>query len=223
LSLEERTLLAANVTTRALRTLTRHHLAESVDGLAALRNLAGQVIALRLEPFGKTLFLCPTDEDIQVFTEISGTPDVTIAGNLAAFTRAGLANGSQENLKASGLKICGNAESARQFQALGQSLRIDWQRLFSRLLGANLASSLLAVTDAGKHWARGTMAALQSDVSEYLREEARWLPDRSQTDALLSEIDQVRSDMDRLTARISRLTSTLNAPRLPSSSSDTSS
>jgi ubiquinone biosynthesis protein UbiJ len=223
LSLEERTLLAANVTTRVLRTLTRHHLAESVDGLAALRNLAGQVIALRLEPFGKTLFLCPTDEDIQVFTEISGTPDVTIAGNLAAFTRAGLANGSQENLKASGLKISGNAESARQFQALSQALRIDWQHLFSRLLGANLASSLLAVTDAGKHWARGTMAALQSDVSEYLREEARWLPDRSQTDALLCEIDQLRSYMDRLTARISRLTSTLNAPRLPSSSSDTSS
>ena len=223
MSLEERTLLAANVTTRVLRTLTRHHLAESVDGLAALRNLAGQVIALRLEPFGKTLFLCPTDEDIQVFTEISGTPDVTIAGNLAAFTRAGLANGSQENLKASGLKISGNAESARQFQALSQALRIDWQHLFSRLLGANLASSLLAVTDAGKHWARGTMAALQSDVSEYLREEARWLPDRSQTDALLCEIDQLRSYMDRLTARISRLTSTLNAPRLPSSSSDTSS
>jgi ubiquinone biosynthesis protein UbiJ len=223
LSLEERTLLAANVTSRVLRTLTRHHLAESVEGLAALRNLAGQVIALRLEPFGKTLFLCPTDEDIQVFTEISGTPNVTIAGNLAAFTRAGLANGSQENLKASGLKISGNAESARQFQALSQALRIDWQHLFSRLLGANLASSLLAVTDAGKHWARGTMAALQSDVSEYLREEARWLPDRSQTDALLCEIDQLRSYMDRLTARISRLTSTLNAPRLPSSSSDTSS
>jgi len=223
LSLEERTLLAANVTTRVLRTLTRHYLAESVDGLAALRNLAGQVIALRLEPFGKTLFLCPTDEDIQVFTEISGTPDVTIAGNLAAFTQVGLANRSQESLKASGLKISGNAESARQFQALSQALRIDWQRLFSRLLGANLASSLLAVTDAGKHWARGAMAALQSDISEYLREEARWLPDRSQTDALLSEIDQLRSDMDRLTARISRLTSTLNAPRLPSSSSDTSS
>ena len=223
MSLEERTLLAANVTSRVLRTLTRHHLAESVEGLAALRNLAGQVIALRLEPFGKTLFLCPTDEDIQVFTEISGTPNVTIDGNLAAFTRAGLANGSQENLKASGLKISGNAESARQFQALSQALRIDWQRLFSRLLGANLASSLLAVTDAGKHWARGTMTALQSDISEYLREEARWLPDRSQTGALLSEIDQLRSDMDRLTARISRLTSTLNTPRLPSSSSDTSS
>lgn len=223
MSLEERTLLAANVTTRVLRTLTRHHLAESVDGMAALRNLAGQVIALRLEPFGKTLFLCPTDEDIQLFTEISGTPDVTIAGNLAAFTQAGLANGSQESLKASGLKISGNAESARQFQSLSQALRIDWQRLFSRLLGSNLASSVLMVTDAGKDWVRETMTALQSDVSEYLREEARWLPDRSQTDALLSEIDNLRSDMDRLTARINRLTSALNAPRLPSSSSDTSS
>lgn len=222
MSLEERTLLATDVATRVLQTLTRHHLAESDDGMVALKQMAGQVIALRIEPFGKTLFLCPTDEDIQIFTEISGNPDVTIAGNLAAFTRAGLANGSQESLKASGLKISGDAESALRFQALSQALRIDWERLLSRLLGSNLAHSVLGVTDAGKHWARETIAAFQSDVSEYLREEVRWLPDRSLTDGLLSDIDKLRSDMDRLTARVSRLSSTFNAARLPSSTSDIS-
>ncbi len=222
MSLGERTLLAADVASRALRILTRHHLAKSDEGLAALRHLAGQIIELRLEPFGKTLFLCPTDEDIQIFTKISGNPDVTIVGNLAAFTQAGLAGSSQESLKASGLLISGDAESLRQFQVLSQALRIDGQRLFSRLLGSNLAHSLLAAKDAGKNWARETMAAVQSDVSEYLREEARWLPDGSQMDALLSEIDKLRSDVDRLTARISRVNSALNAPRLPSTPGGTS-
>lgn len=222
MSLAESTLLASSVTADGLRLLTRHHLAESTEGLAALGHLAGQIIALRLEPFGKTLYVCPTEEDLQIFTEISGTPDVTLAGNLAAFVQAGLASGSAHSLKSTELKISGNAESARQFQQLSQALRIDWHRLYSRFLGMTLANSLVSVTEAGKSWLRESLTAFQTDVSEYLREEARWLPDRSETDSFLSEVDAVRADVDRLAARIQRLTAHLNLPRL-SSSSDTDS
>ncbi len=222
MSVAESNLLTASITASVLRTLARHHLGESPEGMAALRGLAGQVIALRLEPFGRVIFLCPTHEDIQVFTEISGKPDVTIAGNLAAFTKAGLGNDSQKSLKSSGLSISGNAESARQFQTLSKALHIDWARLFSRFLGARLADSVLSVTDAGKNWVREALTAWQSDASEYLREEARWLPDQTQTDAFFAEVDQLRSDMDRLNARISRLTSTLHQPKLPSPSDNPS-
>lgn len=196
-------LLAASLT-ESLRKLFRHHLSEAPGGRAVLDRLAGQVIALRLEPFGKVVYLCPTDADVQVLTEISGTPNVTISGNLAAFTRAGL-GGGREVLKTGNLEITGNAETARQFQALTQALNIDWQRFLSRYLGFRLTGSLLSAFRAGSAWTRSTAQALEADLGEFLHEEARWLPDGSAIDDYCAEVDTLRADTDRLQARIRRL------------------
>ena len=197
-------LLTAGLT-ESLRALLRQHLAAAPDGPVALAGLAGQVIALQLEPFGKMLYLCPTNEDIQLLTEISGTPDVTLAGNLAAFIRAGLATDSAASLRASGLRITGDAETARRLQTLSQALNIDWQRFLSRYLGSGLTHSLLSVLQSGDAWARETLHSLHADAGEYLREEVRWLPDGAETDRFHAEVDRLRADSDRLTARIEQL------------------
>lgn len=196
-------MLAASLT-ESLRKLIRHHLSEAPSGRAVLDRLAGQVIALRLEPFGKVVYLCPTDADVQILTEISGQPNVTIAGNLAAFTRAGLGGGT-ETLKTRHLEITGDAETARQFQALTQALNIDWQRFLSRYLGFRLTGSLLSVFRAGSAWTRGTARALEVDIGEFLREETRWLPDGLAIEDFCDEVDSLRADADRLEARIHRL------------------
>jgi ubiquinone biosynthesis protein UbiJ len=212
LSAPDHPLLAASLT-ESLRRLIRNHLSSAPAGRAVLEPLAGRVIALRLEPFGKVLYLCPTEADIQMLTEISGVPDVTIAGNLAAFTRAGLGSGHQESLKAANLDVIGDAETARRFQALSQALNIDWQRFLSRYLGFTLTNTVLSVARAGSAWTRDSLNALQEDVSEYLREEKRWLPDRSETDAFCEAVDTLRADADRLQARISRLQARLETSR----------
>ncbi len=205
-------LLAASLT-ESLRTLIRQHLIATPEGRALMERMSGQVIALRLEPFGKLIYLCPTAEDIQILTEISGAPDVTIAGNLAAFARAGFGN-AQESLKASDLEVIGNAETARQFQTLSQALKIDWQRFLSRYLGYRLTGSILAVARAGRDWTRDTLDAAQADIGEYLREETRWLPDSSETDAFHAEVDTLRAAADRLLARIDRLQAAVQRPQL---------
>ncbi|MDD1649041.1 MAG: SCP2 sterol-binding domain-containing protein, partial [Methylococcaceae bacterium] len=181
-------LLAASLT-ESLRTLIRQHLSETPpEGRSLMERLSGQVIALRLEPFGKLIYLCPTAEDIQILTEISGEPDVTIACNLAAFARASF-GGTQESLKASDLEVIGNAETAQQFQALSQALKIDWQRFLSRYLGYRLTGSILALARAGREWTRDSLDAAQADIAVFLREETRWLPDSSETDAFHAEVD----------------------------------
>lgn len=205
-------LLAASFT-EGLRTLIRHHWREAPESRTLLERLSGRVIALRLEPFGKLLYLCLTAEDIQILTEISGAPEVTIAGNLAAFARASF-GGNPESLKTSGLAVIGNAETARQFLALSQALKIDWQRVLSRHLGYRLTGSILAMARAGRDWTRDTLDATQADIAEYLREETRWLPDSSETDAWHAGVDTLRADADRLRARLDRLEATVQHPRL---------
>ena len=203
-------LLAAGFT-EGLRRLLGSHLSAYPKAREKLSGLAGQVIALHLEPYGRTFFVCPTDQDIQVLTEISGQADATIIGTLSAFAQAGLAAGGSSSLEAAGLKLSGNAETAREFQALMQELKIDWVRFLSPYLGRNLAESVVGMVRTGAAWTRDTLLALQSDVSEYLREETRVLPDGMETDAFHAEVDRLRADADRLAARMARLEAALQA------------
>ncbi len=204
-------LLAAGLT-EGLRRLVGSHLSAYPGAREKLSGLAGQVIALHLEPYGRTFFICPTDQDIQVLTEISGQPDTTIIGTLSAFAQAGLAAGGSSSLKAAGLKLSGDAYTAQEFQALMQALKIDWARFLSPYLGRNLAESLVGLARTGAAWTRDTLLALQSDVSEYLREETRVLPDGKEIDAFHAEVDRLRADADRLAARMARLEAALQAP-----------
>ena len=105
---------------------------------------------------------------------------------------------------------------AQDFQALSAALGIDWQRFLSRYLGEQLAGSTLDILRSGRDWLKQSAKALESDVSEYLREEARWLPDASQIDPHLDAVDGLRADIDRLAARIARLESTLGSRASPS-------
>lgn len=196
-------LLAAGIT-ESLRALLRSHLSSTPHALAELQDLSGHLIALRLEPLGKCIYLCPTDLDIQILTEVSGDADVTISGNFGSYLRA-IRNDSTTGLKASGLLISGNTDVAQSFQRLARALPIDWPRFLSRFLGARLSGLLLDFGRSGSAWTHDTLQALESDVSEYLREETRWLPDETETELFYDAVDRLRDDLERLTARVDRL------------------
>lgn len=196
-------LLAAGIT-ESLRALLRSHLSSTPHALAELRDLSGHLIVLRLEPLGKCIYLCPTDLDIQILTEVSGDADVTISGNFGSYLRA-IRNDSTTGLKASGLLISGNTDVAQSFQRLARALPIDWPRFLSRFLGARLSGLLLDFGRSGSAWTHDTLQALESDVSEYLREETRWLPDETETELFHGAVDRLRDDLERLTARVDRL------------------
>lgn len=205
---EAQAFLAGSLT-ESLRRLIRSHLAEAPGGAEALDKVAGRVIAFHLKPFDRWIYLCPSQDDIQILTEISGTADVTFHGTLSAFVQVGMHPGDTRTVRKSGVVIDGDMALAQDFQALSAALGIDWQRFLSRYLGYQLAGSTLDVLRGGRNWLKGSIKALESDVGEYLREETRWVPDRSETDPLLDDIDTLRSDIDRLSARIQRLEHTI--------------
>lgn len=207
---ESQALLAGSLS-ESVRHLIRSHLAEAPGGADALRKLEGRVIAFHLKPFDRWLYLCPTLEDIQILTEISGPADVTFHGTLSAFVQVSLHPGDTGTVRKSGLVIDGDMALAQDFQALSAALGIDWQRFLSRYLGHQIAGSTLDLFKSGRNWLKQSVKALESDVSEYLREETRWLPDSTETDPHLDAVDALRADIDRLSARITRLETRLQS------------
>lgn len=204
--------------TSALQKATGRLLTLAPNGPALLARLRGRVIALELSPFRQIIYLCPADREIQVFTEISGVPDVTLRGSPSAFARMGLGGTLEKTLKPGDIEISGDSGTARRFQELVRQLDVDWSALFILLTRSPMLGSALAdLLRASGRWSRDTGLALQEDVSDYLREEVRWLPVDAETDRFHAEVDALRAGRDRLQARIDRLNATLALPSSPAS------
>jgi ubiquinone biosynthesis protein UbiJ len=75
---------------------------------------------------------------------------------------------------------------------------------------ANFARGLL-------DWGRRAGGSLATSVAEYLQEEGRDLPTRTETEEFLADVDRLRDDTERLEARLARLESRTSAtvPRRP--------
>jgi ubiquinone biosynthesis protein UbiJ len=56
-------------------------------------------------------------------------------------------------------------------------------------------------------WGRKAGDSLATNVSEYLQEEGRDLPTRTETEEFLADVDRLRDDAERLEARLARLES----------------
>lgn len=170
-----------------------------------LSPLAGKVIELRVRPFGARLYFCPTDTNVQVLAEFSGTPDTTLSGTLSAFARQTLGGAARESLAPGDIEVEGDTDTARRFQNLMDGLDIDWEAHLARYLGSGIAASALGLFRAGSTWSRETMDALRTDLAEFWQEESRELPARPETEGFFTAVDTLRADADRLEARIQRL------------------
>ncbi|NDE35606.1 MAG: hypothetical protein EB012_12290 [Gammaproteobacteria bacterium] len=111
-----------------------------------------------------------------------GLDDLIPLGHLPAFLEAARASASKETLKSSELSIEGSLQTAQDVQHLSRVLNIDWQRFLARYLGYRVAGSVLSTLRSGREHVRESFLALETDLSEYLREEVRLLPQKHHTE-----------------------------------------
>ena len=174
-----------------------------------LAPLAGKVIALDIRPFGQVLYLCPTETNVQMLAEFSGTPDAILSGSMSAFVRQGLGGTARESLQPGEIEVAGDTDTARRLQNLLDRLDVDWQSALSRYTGSAIASSALSCLRIGSAWSRDTVDAFRTDLAEFWQEETRELPARPEAEGFCTAVDTLRAETDRLEARIKRLEAAL--------------
>lgn len=204
--------LLAGVLAGTLETAIGRYLALDPNARDLLTPMAGKLIGLQFEPIGATLYLCPTERGVQVLTEASTPPDVTLSGSVGAFARLGLGGAAEDSLFAGEIVMDGDHNLARRFQALFRKLDIDWQGHLARLTGDRLAALSLDFLRSGADWTRDSVATFGTNLAEFWQEESRELPAPPETEAFYAEVDTLRADRDRLEARIQRLETLLAHP-----------
>ncbi len=189
----------------ALETALNRYLALDSNKENLLIPLKGKVIALTIQPFNETLYLCPSSESIQIIDQITGQPDTTISGSVWALGLMGISTKPMRSVFSGEIKIEGDIQTGKQFQAVFKKLDIDLEGLLTQYAGEDLASRISQFFRSGQEWGKETIETFKLNTAEFLQEETRDLPAKPEIDIFYQQVDELRNASDRLNSRVERL------------------
>jgi len=191
----------------ALESALDLYLKQDQDALRRCAALQDKVIAVNLTGTEFTLYFLPDAEGVKVLGFYEGEPDTLLRGTPAGFARLSL-EAREDALFHGAVEISGDTEIGQEFQDILTGVDWDWEEQLSKLTGDSVAHLIGELARKGQKWLGNTNETLQENFSEYLQEEARLLPTRTELNIFLDDVDQLRADTDRLAARVERLLKT---------------
>jgi len=189
-------------------TLNRY-LALDPETLSRLAGMTGKLIAVELRGVGITLYMAPHSGGIQLLREFDGSADAVISGTPMALARVGI--GEERSLLFAGeVEIRGDVTLGQRFESVLRELDIDWEEQLSHLVGDAAAHQVGNLVRDALQWGAKSVDTFGRDVTEYLQEESRYLPQRDEVNKFLAAVDVLRNDVERLEARVKRLHSRID-------------
>ena len=197
------TLLLAGIE-RSLNAL----LARDLAAPERLARLAGCRVLLRLERPSLALLLSFHSQGIDLLRQAE--PDESVADTVVELdseTLGELFGGeSLERLMFRGKPaVRGRVHLLEEMRELFFDLEIDWEAELARWLGDIPAHTLAEGIRRLARWGLRTQGEMRADIAEYVFEEARLLPGKSQFDVLRDHLTELGISADRLEARLHRL------------------
>lgn len=193
----------------ALEAALNQYLALDQDSGFFLTPLAGKVIAVNIQPFDETIYLCPTTDSIQCLDQFPDQPDTRLTGSVWALGLMGLSSTPMRSVFSGEVKIEGDMNTGRKFQELFAKLDIDLEEKLSHVTGDIIAHKVANFFRAGQSWGKDSIETFRLNAAEFLQEETRDLPAKPEADIYYAQVDQLRTDFDRLQSRIERLKNAL--------------
>lgn len=180
------------------------NVAQSPRAREAAAQLDGRVLALALEGTPVTLYFRVDGGHVRICTRHEGTVDASLAGTpLSLLTMVGPR--AEERMRGAGIRISGEAEVAQRFRELLQHAQPDFEEELSRVIGDVAAHQVASFARGLFDWGLRAADSFSQNVAEYLQEEGRDVPSRTELEEFLEGVDHLREAADRLEARLARV------------------
>lgn len=134
---------------------------------------------------------------------LNHTANATVTATSFDFIKQAL--NAQQVISQSGLQLEGDVFFLHELQKIGQQIDIDWEYGLSQFVGDITASQIGQGLRSLFSFAKQAASAFLDNGSQFLREDAKILPQQWQVDDYVEEVQELRSDIERLEARIARL------------------
>ncbi|AFJ03508.1 Protein YigP [Methylophaga frappieri] len=172
------------------------------DSLAAMTAFTGRSVRIELTDWQKAVCIEFETNNLIVNDGQDAVADLMIAAPLSALIDVAR---HPDNLFSSHIQILGDVQFAKQLQDWLDNFEFDWESQIARLTGDTLAGPLTKQLRQTAGWLKQSMNSIELSTAEYLREEARLLPDAVEVAHFMQQVDNLHADMERLEARIRRL------------------
>ena len=180
------------------------NIAASATARQLCRQLDGKVLALHVTGTPVNVFLRGTGERMEVDTVNTGVATASLSGTPLSLLRLAGAR-ADAALRGGNVHIEGNAEVAQTFSELLKHARPDLEEELSRVIGDVAAHQAGNIARSALAFGRRAADTFAQNVAEFLQEESRDLPTRTEADEFLAGVDKLRDDVDRVAARIKLL------------------
>jgi ubiquinone biosynthesis accessory factor UbiJ len=185
-----------------LAALLNRGISASTDATTRCRALAGRSFRIELDGLGLGLTLVSRGDTVALSD--AAEADARLSGTPGALARLA-ATGDEALLRSRAVRIGGDPLVARDFRDLIAIAAPDFEEELSRLVGDVAARQVGNFVRGVSGWGRDTADRLSRTVAEYLQEESRDLPARSEVEAFLDAVDETAAAVARAEARLRRL------------------
>ena len=182
-------------------------LAHDPESQSKLIQFDQRCIAIDISDMDKVIHVQFIQDKLALSLDADSEADLTITGK--AFTLAKLGS-DPDSLFSADIDIHGDVQFAKQLRDLLDGFDFDWEAQLARFTGDTLAYPIAHGVRQFGRCANDSHQSMQLNIAEYLKEEALILPDESQVNVFLSDVDTLRADTERLEARIARLKKTMS-------------
>ncbi len=119
---------------RPLTALVNRQIKATTPARELCAELDGKVMAVRVKDTGLTMYFCACPDEIALFGDYGGEPDVAISGSILSLARLAGANG-EDAIRDGSLELIGDAEIALSFQKLLGYGKPDFEEELSAVIG----------------------------------------------------------------------------------------
>lgn len=187
-----------------LESVLNRNIAASSVARSLCQRLEGKVLTVRFTGMPLGISFHSTGESMTLDTTQPQSASATLTGTPLSLMQ--LAGATPEAaLRTGAVHIEGDAEVAQTFSELLKHARPDLEEELSRFVGDVAAHQIGNFARSALAFGRRAGDTFAQNVAEYLQEEGRDLPTRTEADEFIAGVDKLRDDADRLDARLGLL------------------
>jgi len=149
-----------------------------------------------------TLYCHGSEDGIRLMTHCEAPVTTQLSGSPLALLSLLKQPSSLAN---SGVELTGSVGLLQQWQALLHTLDIDWEDAISGIIGDIAGPIMASNLRTGAEWARNQKEVQLRLLKEYLPEELKIIPSKTELALFSQEVSQLVLDTDRLDARLKYL------------------
>lgn len=170
-----------------------------------LGQLENDVFHIRCEMPEIDLYILPGQGYLKLLGNFEGVWTVQVCGPASEFVRVFTASDKGVALINGGLNIRGDSAALQKLQDALSGLEVDWESHLATVIGDIPAHQLGRVLRGSIHWGGKARSSLLRQAEEFIHEEARFAPSRSEVEDFDNRIKKLDSGAMRLRRKLRQL------------------